>query len=87
MSNIGADHDIVGKLRLILMECNPLLRQFKRLAEEPSGGARLELIFSSSQEIVVVILPDRNGVVEKEAIVCCKKTSNEPTFVQATNPL
>ena len=87
VSNIGADLNIVEKLRAILVDCNPLLQQFKRLAEEPSEDARLELTISSNQEIAAIIIPDRNGVIKKKTIVCWKKSSNKPTFIEATNPL
>ena len=86
-SEVGANLEIVEKLRLILWDCNPLLKEFKRLAEDPVEEARLELSVNSSEEIAAIIIPDRNDLVKKKTIVCWKKTTNKPTFIQATNPL
>ena len=69
-SEVGADMDIVGKLRDILWECNPLLKQFRRLAEDPSEEIRLELSVSPNLKIAAVIIPDRNGVMKKTTVVC-----------------
>ena len=47
---------LLEKLRRLLMLHNPLLNQFKRLAEEPSQEARLELTVSDINEIVQQLL-------------------------------
>ena len=70
ISKTCADQDIVEKLRVIFLDCNPLLHEFIRLAEEPAEEARLNLTVDSKQKIAVVIIPERNGAVKKKTVVC-----------------
>ena len=66
---------------------NPLLHQFKRLADEPSQEARLELTVSDTNEIAAVIVPNRYGEIHERTLVSWKHGNDLPIFIDVISPL
>ena len=85
--SLQINNDLLEKLRRLLMVHNPLLQQFKRLAEEPSQDARLELTVSDKNEIAAIIVPNRNGEIQERTLVSWKHGNDQPTFINVTSPL
>ena len=84
---LKVNSDVLQQLRSILMVHNPLLNEFKRLAEQPAQKARLELSVFDTNEIAAVIVPDRNGEIHERTLVCWKHAEDKPKFIDVTSPL
>ena len=87
VSQFQMDKELLDNLKSKFMQHNPLFRQFKLLADQPSEEARLEISILDTREIAAVIVPNRIGGVKKRAIVCWKTTEQQATFIDVTSPL
>ena len=86
-NSLQVNNELLEKLRGLLMFHNPLLHQFKKLADEPSQEARLELTVSDTNEIAAVIVPNRFGEIHERTLVSWKYGTDKPTFIKVTSAL
>ena len=84
---LQADVELTKNLQKLIIKYNPLMQEFKRLADQPSENARLELTVNNANDLGAIIIPSRSGEIQKQTVVCWRVRENEPTFIESSNPL
>ena len=81
------DPGICDKIRHVIEQHNPFWTQFRQLSESPSEDARLELSVGEGRELAAVICDTRTNTLQTRKVICHKKATGEPMFLDTFSGL
>ena len=61
--SLKANVELTKTLHRLIVECNPLMQEFKRLADQPSENARLELTVNNAKDLGAITISSRSGEI------------------------